>query len=115
MRPANIELLMGHNIGISKSYYKPTEKEILEDYLKAADLLTINEEYKLKLQVKELTKKNNEKEYMLNVAMMQKDKEVEDLKKQDKIKEEALVKLSDQVMILMKDMQQMKSVTNLQK
>ena len=30
---------------------------------------------------------------MLNVAMMQKDKEVEDLKKQDKIKEEALIKL----------------------
>jgi hypothetical protein len=115
MRPANIELLMGHNIGISKSYYKPTEKEILEDYLKAADLLTINEEYKLKLQVKDLIKKNNEKEYVLNVAMMQKDKEVEDLKKQGKIKEEALVKLSDQVMILMKDMQQMKSVTNLQK
>jgi hypothetical protein len=109
MRPANIELLMGHNIGISKSYYKPTEKDLLEDYLKAADLLTINEEYKLKLQVKELTKKNSEKEFMLNVAMMQKDKEVEDLKKQDKIKEEALIKLSDQVMILMKDIQCIKN------
>ncbi len=47
---------------------------------------------------------------MLNVAMMQKDKEVEDLKKQDKIKEEALVKLSDQVMILMKEMQGLKSI-----
>ncbi len=112
MRPANIELLMGHNIGISKSYYKPTEKDLLEDYLKAVDLLTINEEYKLKTQVKELTKKNNEKEFLLNVAMIQKDKEVEDLKKQDKIKEEALVKLSDQVMLLMKDMQSRKSVKN---
>ncbi len=42
MRPANIELLMGHNIGVSKSYYKPTEKELLEDYLKAVNLLTLD-------------------------------------------------------------------------
>ncbi len=46
---------------------------------------------------------------MLNVAMMQKDKEVEDLKKQDKIKEDALIKLSNQVMILMKEMQGIKT------
>jgi S-adenosylmethionine:tRNA-ribosyltransferase-isomerase (queuine synthetase) len=109
MRPANIELLMGHNIGISKSYYKPTEKELLEDYLKASDLLTINEEHKLKTKVKELTKKNSEKDYLINVAMMEKDREVENLKKQDRIKEEALIKLSDQVMLLMKDMQGIKN------
>ena len=50
MRPANIELLMGHNLGgVSKSYYKPTEKDLLEDYLRAAvDQLTIDEEHKLK-------------------------------------------------------------------
>ena len=42
---------------------------------------------------------------------MQKDKEVEDLKKQDKINEDALVKLSDQVMMLMKDMQSIKNKT----
>jgi hypothetical protein len=50
---------------------------------------------------------------MLNVAMMQKDKEVEELKKQDKIKEDALLKLSDQVMILMKEMQGIKSAKNM--
>ena len=33
---------MGHDIGISESYYKPAEKEVLEDYLKAVDLLTVN-------------------------------------------------------------------------
>ena len=84
----------------------------MDDYLNAIGLLTINEEYKLKTQVKELTKKNNEKEYILNVAMMQKDKEVEELKKQDKIKEDALLKLSDQVMILMKEMQGIKNNNN---
>lgn len=44
MRSINIEILMGHSIGISDSYYKITETELLEDYLKAINLLTINNE-----------------------------------------------------------------------
>jgi hypothetical protein len=43
MKPINVELTMGHDIGLSESYYKPTEKEVLEDYLKAVPLLTIND------------------------------------------------------------------------
>ncbi|SRR5712692_3176201 len=43
MRPINVETLMGHSIGISDSYYRPTEKELLEDYLNGAPLLTISE------------------------------------------------------------------------
>jgi hypothetical protein len=42
MKPINVEITMGHDIGISESYYKPQEREVLEDYLKAVDLLTIN-------------------------------------------------------------------------
>jgi integrase len=108
----NVSILLSHDIGITQHYYKPKEDELLDDYLKSVDLLTINEEHKLKTQVKELLKKNNEKDYMLNVAMIQKDKEVEDLKKQDKIKEEALLKLSDQVMLLMKEMENIKTNRN---
>ena len=37
MRPINVEITMGHDIGVSASYYKPTEREVLEDYLKAVD------------------------------------------------------------------------------
>ena len=37
MKPINVEILLGHNIGLSGAYYKPTEKEILNDYLKAVD------------------------------------------------------------------------------
>jgi hypothetical protein len=51
MKPANIELLIGHTIGISSSYYKPTENQLLEDYLKAVDSLTISKEYRLEKQV----------------------------------------------------------------
>ena len=33
MKPINVELTLGHNIGIWASYYKPNENEVLEDYL----------------------------------------------------------------------------------
>jgi len=48
MRPINVETLMGHSTGISDSYYRPTEKELLEDYLKALPLLSISESEELK-------------------------------------------------------------------
>jgi hypothetical protein len=34
---------MGHSTVISDSYYRPTEGELLEDYMKAVPLLTISE------------------------------------------------------------------------
>jgi integrase len=34
MKPINVETLMGHSTGISDSYYRPTEKDLLDDYLK---------------------------------------------------------------------------------
>lgn len=33
MKPINIEILMNHSVGISDSYYRVTEHELLEDYL----------------------------------------------------------------------------------
>jgi len=54
MKSINIEILMGHSIGISDCYYRATENELLQDYLKAVDLLTINEENRLRKKVKVL-------------------------------------------------------------
>jgi hypothetical protein len=42
MKSINIEILMWHSTGISDSYYRATEDELLEDYLKAVDFLTIS-------------------------------------------------------------------------
>ncbi|MFZ0656297.1 MAG: hypothetical protein WAM19_06595 [Nitrososphaeraceae archaeon] len=53
MKLLNVKILMGHDTGLEKSYYKPSEKDILEDYLKVVDLLTINEVNKLKLEFEE--------------------------------------------------------------
>lgn len=57
MKPINVEVLMSHSTGISDSY-RPIEKDLLEDYLKAIDLLTINSDRTtLQKQVAELTEK----------------------------------------------------------
>jgi hypothetical protein len=68
MLRTNVECLIGHNIGISQSYYKPTERELLTDYLKAVPLLTINEFediYELKQQQEELEVKQKDKDAQL--------------------------------------------------
>lgn len=44
MSSINVEYLMGHSLGLTQSYYKPTEQDVLIDYLKAVDLLTINDD-----------------------------------------------------------------------
>jgi hypothetical protein len=48
-------MLMSHSIGISDSYYRPTEEELLNDYLKAISCLTISDENRLQEQVNELS------------------------------------------------------------
>ena len=54
VKPALKEVLMGHYIGLESSYLRPTEDELLTEYLKAIDLLTISEEKHLRHQVEKL-------------------------------------------------------------
>ena len=54
------EMLVGHNTGLDKSYYKAQDEEILQEYLKAIDSLTINNENKLKKQIEEVTKERDQ-------------------------------------------------------
>ncbi len=54
VKPALKEVLMGHYIGLEISYPRPTEDELLTEYLKAVDLLTISEEKHLRHQVEKL-------------------------------------------------------------
>ncbi len=96
MKPINVEITMGHDIGISASYYKPTEREVLEDYLKAIPLLTINgENLVLQKQIQELAEKTKDNDYLLRAKLLEKD--------------DALTNLSDQVMKLMAEVQELKN------
>jgi hypothetical protein len=57
MSPLYAEFLMGHKTGglAMESYVSSTVQQILEEYLKAVDSVTINEEHKLRRQVETLT------------------------------------------------------------
>lgn len=75
---------MGHDIGLSESYYKPTEKEVLADYLKAMPLLTINydnDKSALQKQVTELQENSKEERYFMIGKLAEKEREAEDTKK----------------------------------
>lgn len=41
VKSLHVEMLMGHNVGLAANYYRPEEKDILGDYLKAIPFLTI--------------------------------------------------------------------------
>ena len=45
------EMLLGHKIGLASCYYRPTQEDFIQEYLKAVNLLTINEENRLKQKV----------------------------------------------------------------
>lgn len=54
INPEIREMLLGHKIGLAGCYYKPTEEEMFAEYEKATDLLTINEENRLRKKVETL-------------------------------------------------------------
>jgi integrase len=83
MYSSNVELLMGHSssMGLKKNYYKPTEKMLLEDYLKAVDLLTLNNtKLKIEKQMREQNQKNTETITGLSDELLNLRKEIEILK-----------------------------------
>ncbi len=53
------ELFMGHSIGLDDHYFSPLDTYVLNEYLKAVDYLTINEENRLRLKLDEVTKKKD--------------------------------------------------------
>ena len=109
MLPLHVEMLLGHDTGLSMNYYRPSMETLLEDYLKAVDLLTINaDRIILQKQVAELTEKSKEENYIIKAKLSEKEKEIEELRHNDKVKEDALATLSDQVMKLMVEVQELK-------
>ena len=53
LNPEIREMLLGHKIGLASAYYKPTQEEMLNEYLKAVPLLTISNEERLKFKLEE--------------------------------------------------------------
>jgi len=80
MKPINIEKLLSHSIGISNSYYRPTENELLEDYLNVSGLLQIDEQGKLQKELHQYQQKNQEESYIIKGKLQEKDEEIKSLK-----------------------------------
>ncbi|MGH9952891.1 MAG: hypothetical protein ACRD5J_14805 [Nitrososphaeraceae archaeon] len=64
MKSINVKILLGHDIGVSGHYYRPSESDLLQDYVtNAAEALTISSEFRLhqenhdlkSVQAKEIT------------------------------------------------------------
>ena len=88
MKSINVETLMGHSTGISDSYYRPTEDELLDDYLKVIPFLTISDENRLQEQVNELSKKTHDNDYIVRAKLHEKDEQISILaKKQEKFEQ----------------------------
>ena len=88
MKPINVETLMGHSTGISDSYYRPTENDLLGDYLRVVGQLAINEIHKLRAEAQEINK----------------------IKERETVNSDAIAALSDQVMKLTTELEQMRAV-----
>ncbi len=88
MKPINVEILLSHNVGISNSYYKPTENELLQDYLKVSDLLMIDKQGKLQKELQNYEQKSQEETYLIKGKLQEKDEQIKALtKKQEQFEQ----------------------------
>lgn len=53
VNPEIREMLLGHKIGLTGVYYRPTVQDMLNEYLKAVPLLTISNEERLKFKLEQ--------------------------------------------------------------
>jgi integrase len=76
--------LEGHSTGITDHYWRPSDQDLLNEYMKAVNNLTINEENRLKIKVELLESKKNsyedlqrrvmESEAVLKILLDERDK-----------------------------------------
>jgi integrase len=93
MKGAAKEMLLGHSTGLDDKYYRPGD--LLQEYLKAIDALTINEENRLKKKVEVLKAKRDEIE-MLKGQVQQKEDRLSVIEKQMQSLVSTLSKLTEQ-------------------
>lgn len=73
------KMLIGHNCGLDKFYYRPGKDELVCEYLKVLDSITIDDEDRLKIKVEELTEKSKDNEYIIRGKLEEKDKQIQNL------------------------------------
>ena len=113
MKPINVEILMGHSVGISDSYYRPTENELLHDYLRVTDALTLSQEDQLRHAVEKLKIENAEisimkKNYLdMKLSLEAKDERVTKMQELEREKDRGMKDLEAQVKMLIANQTEM--------
>jgi integrase len=111
MKPINIEKLMGHSTGISDSYYRATENELLEDYVKILGHITISRESVLSNEISILKSCGRENEEIRR-EISSKVVEINDLKNKNLDQEDAISALSDRLYSLIEEVQNLKKMSD---
>ncbi len=60
------EMLMGHSVGLDDAYFRPNEKQLLAEYSKAINELTINEENRLRTELDVLKEKQDKIDMLID-------------------------------------------------
>jgi hypothetical protein len=97
MKSINIEVLMGHSIGISDSYYKITEDELLREYLKASGFLVISSQNQLQKQYDQIQIQNQNNIKLVEQKLFEKENEIEVLNRNDQDKSDTIAALADKI------------------
>lgn len=88
INPEIREMLLGHSIGLSNSYYRPTVEEMLNEHLKVVNDLTIDPSHRLQKKVEELKEKDDYQQYIIDKKLQEKDEQIKILMfKIDKLSE----------------------------
>jgi hypothetical protein len=112
MKSINIEKLMGHSIGISDSYYRATENELLEDYLKAIPFLTIGTEDRLQMQMEEVLEQSRDNDALVKSQLYEKEHIIAELSQENLSNTDAISALSDQIAKFVKEIEILKKEFN---
>jgi hypothetical protein len=108
MKSINIEKLMGHSIGISDSYYRATEDELLDDYLKAIPFLIIGMEKRLQMQMEQVLNKSKDYDSSIKSQLNEKEQTIATLTQGNLSNTDAIAALSDQFLKLVKEIEILK-------
>jgi hypothetical protein len=76
------------------------ENDLLEDFLICTGALAINDERSLQSRINDLVEKTKDKEYLVNMELLDKEKEIRLLTQRDSMNAEAIANLSDQLMTI---------------
>ncbi len=108
MKSINIEILMGHSIGISDSYYKITQDDLLTEYLKASDYLMVSNENQLQKQYDMIQLQNQNDIKLVEGKLFEKENEIEVLNRNDQNKSDAIAALADKIDELVLEIERLK-------